>query len=128
MFAILGSRMPRPMLYYDDEDEDGSQDSVGYVEEDHPLQLHGNRELAAQAVKLLQVPSRPGDASFASSTTDMDVPIYVRGGPSAKNKVRVFINFLLIYFFFFLTIDLNLLWFTRGRFECFTLYARRKQN
>lgn len=80
--------MPRPMLYYDDEDEDGSQDSVGYVEEDHPLQLHGNRELAAQAVKLLQVPSRPGDASFASSTTDMDVPIYVRG-PSAKNKVNV---------------------------------------
>lgn len=76
------------MLYYDDEDGDGSPDSVGYVEEDHPLQLHGNRELAAQAVKLLQVPSRTDDASFASSTTDMDVPIYVRGSSSATgNKV-----------------------------------------
>ncbi|XP_025192710.1 uncharacterized protein LOC112592776 isoform X1 [Melanaphis sacchari] len=75
--------MSRPtMLYYDDEDEEGSPDSVGFIEEDHPLQLHGNRELAAQAVKLLQVPSRPGDASFASSTTDMDVPIYVRGSSS----------------------------------------------
>ncbi|VVC30269.1 Hypothetical protein CINCED_3A002299 [Cinara cedri] len=77
--------MPRPMLYYDD--EDGSPDSVGYIEEDHPLQLHGNRELAAQAVKLLQVPSRTGDASFASSTTDMDVPIYVRGPSATGNKV-----------------------------------------
>lgn len=83
-------RMPRPTLYYDDEDGEGSPDSMGYIEEDHPLQLHGNRELAAQAVKLLQVPSRPDDASFASSTTDMDVPIYVRG-PSASslgNKVK----------------------------------------
>lgn len=78
------------MLYYDDEDEDGSPDSVGYIEEDHPLQMHGNRELAAQAVKLLQVPNRSGDASFAGSTTDMDVPIYVRGSASSRgagNKV-----------------------------------------
>lgn len=87
-FFSLHGRMSRPMLYYDDEDEDGSQDSVGYIEEDHPLQLHGNRELAAQAVKLLQVPSRPGDSSFASSTTDMDVPIYVRGPTSIGNKVN----------------------------------------
>lgn len=82
--------MSRPMLYYDDEDEDGSPDSVGYIEEDHPLQMHGNRELAAQAVKLLQVPDRSGDTSFAASTTDMDVPIYVRGSASSRsagNKV-----------------------------------------
>lgn len=85
MVGFVYTRMPRPaMLYYDDEDGDGSPDSVGFIEEDHPLQLHGNRELAAQAVKLLQVPCRPGDASFASSTTDMDVPIYVRG-PSSRN-------------------------------------------
>ncbi|XP_050536000.1 solute carrier family 2, facilitated glucose transporter member 1-like isoform X1 [Daktulosphaira vitifoliae] len=73
--------MPR-LLYYDDdeEDRDGSPDSIGFVEDDHPLQLHSNRELAAQAVKLLQVPSRQDDvSSFASSTTDMDVPIYVKG-------------------------------------------------
>lgn len=77
------------MLYYDDEDGEGSPDSVGFVEDDHPLQFHSNKELAAQAVKLLQVPDRSGDASFASSTTDMDVPIYVRG-PSSRslgNKV-----------------------------------------
>jgi len=86
--------MPRPaMLYYDDEDGDGSPDSVGFIEEDHPLQLHGNRELAAQAVKLLQVPSRPGDASFASSTTDMDVPIYVRGSSSRSKENRVSVCF-----------------------------------
>lgn len=87
--------MPRPaMLYYDDEEEDGSPDSVGFIEEDHPLQLHGgNRELAAQAVKLLQVPSRPGDASFASSTTDMDVPIYVRGPSSRSTGNRVSVCF-----------------------------------
>lgn len=78
-------KMPKPMLYYDDEDGDGSPESVGFIEDDHPLQLHGNRELAAQAVKLLQVPSRPGDASFTSSTTDMDVPIYVKRGSSAAN-------------------------------------------
>lgn len=77
--------MPRPMIYYDDEDGDESPDSVGYIEDDHPLQMHGNRELAAQAVKLLQAPHRPGDASFATSTTDMDVPIYVRG-PSISSR------------------------------------------
>lgn len=75
------------MLYYDDEDGDGSPDSVGYIEEDHPLQMHGNRELAAQAVKLLQVPGRQsGDTSFATSTTDMDVPIYVRGSFSSRSS------------------------------------------
>lgn len=87
--------MPRPMLYYDDNDGDegSSPDSIGYVEDDHPLQLHGNRELAAQAVKLLQVPSRPSDATFTTSTTDMDVPIYVRR-PSGTlgNKVHFIFN------------------------------------
>lgn len=89
--------MPRPeMLYYDDEDGEGSPDSVGFIEEDHPLQLHGNRELAAQAVKLLQVPSRPGDVSFASSTTDMDVPIYIRG-PSRNLGNRVSVYFCILF-------------------------------
>lgn len=87
------------MLYYDDEDGDegSSPDSVGFVEEDHPLQLHGNRELAAQAVKLLQVPSRTDNASFTTSTTDMDVPIYVRR-PSGNlgNKVRRYLYYELM--------------------------------
>lgn len=98
----LVSRMPRP-IYYDDEERDGSPDSVGFIEEDHPLQLHGNRELAAQAVKLLQVPNRPGDVSFASSTTDMDVPIYVRG-PSSRgqgDKVRGGVLWLFGVFYFY---------------------------
>lgn len=90
--------MPRPMLYYDDEDGDGSPDSVGFIEDDHPLQLHSNRELAAQAVKLLQVPDRSGDASFASSTTDMDVPIYVRGPSYRSLENKVSVDF---FFFFF---------------------------
>lgn len=97
------------MIYYDDEDGEESPDSVGYIEDDHPLQMHGNRELAAQAVKLLQAPGRPGDASFATSTTDMDVPIYVRGSSissrSPGNKVnKVILSvFRVRYFFIILT-------------------------
>ncbi|XP_050429863.1 solute carrier family 2, facilitated glucose transporter member 1-like isoform X1 [Adelges cooleyi] len=89
--------MPRPIYYDDDDDDrDGSPDSIGYVEEDHPLQFHGNKELAAQAVKLLQVPRKRDDTSFASSTTDMDVPIYVRG-PGTRHLGEKNLNGRLVF-------------------------------
>ena len=56
---------------------DDSPDSVGYIEDDHPLRP----SMAAQSVRLLQAPPNEDDHnaySFTASFTDMDVPIFTR--------------------------------------------------
>lgn len=55
-------------------DREDSPDSVGYIEGDHPLR----RELAAQSIKLLQLPinERSRNVSVSSSVTDLEAPMY----------------------------------------------------
>ena len=66
---------------------DDSPDSIGYVEEDHPL-----RPTAAQSVRLLQVPPSEDDHntySFTASFTDMDVPIFTRETAFERDRQHV---------------------------------------
>uniref|UniRef100_A0A8D8VMU9 Uncharacterized protein n=1 Tax=Cacopsylla melanoneura TaxID=428564 RepID=A0A8D8VMU9_9HEMI len=54
-------------------DREDSPDSVGYIEGDHPLR----RELAAQSIKLLQLPiERSRNVSVSSSVNDLEAPMY----------------------------------------------------
>ena len=71
---------------------DESPDSVGYIEEDHRLQP----TLAAQSVRLLQIPPNEDDRSaysFTTSFTDMDVPIFTR--ETVFERERKNVNFTL---------------------------------
>lgn len=72
---------------------DDSPDSVGYVEEDHPL--HPN--LAAQSVRLLQAPQNEDERySFTTSFTDMDVPIFTRETVFERERRQVNLSLQLI--------------------------------
>lgn len=73
---------------------DDSPDSIGYIEEDHPLRSN----LAAQSVRLLQIPTNDDDRSysFTTSFTDMDVPIFSRETifeRDRKQVIKICINF-----------------------------------
>lgn len=70
-----------------------SPDSVGYVEEDHPLRAN----LAAQSVRLLQTRDiRDDDRSFSFTTSfaDMDVPIFTRETVFERRDVKQVCNLI----------------------------------
>ncbi|XP_008468364.1 solute carrier family 2, facilitated glucose transporter member 1 isoform X1 [Diaphorina citri] len=68
-------------------DREDSPDSVGYIEGDHPLR----RELAAQSIKLLQLPisERSRNPSVSSSVTDLEAPMYSTSNLYSRDRALI---------------------------------------